>query len=110
MSATVEAPTVMAEAARAGDVFPALVLELPAATTTWTPAAVREAIALSRAVDAEPPRDMETTEGRREFLAWAATQLRPEMLRIILQRTPFELVSRGTHMPEVAPEPVDERT
>lgn len=34
------APTVTAEGARAGEVEPASVLELPAATATWTPALV----------------------------------------------------------------------
>jgi len=38
------------------------------------------ATALSIAVAALPPRDMETIEGRPEALAWVKTQLRPEML------------------------------
>jgi len=36
----VVAPTVLADGARAGDVLPASVLELPAATAAWIPALV----------------------------------------------------------------------
>lgn len=34
-------------------------------------------IALSIAVDAPPPRDMETTDGRPEAAAWEITQFKP---------------------------------
>jgi len=93
----VVAPTVLADGARAGDVLPALVLELPAATAAWIPALViyrklnrlawtqrkeclTEVMALSKAVLALPPRDSETTEGRPVDLWLVITQLRPETL------------------------------
>jgi hypothetical protein len=65
-SAMVAAPTVTAVGSRAGEKPEALALELPAATMLWIPTEVREATALSRADVAEPPRDMETMEGRPE--------------------------------------------
>jgi hypothetical protein len=80
-SAMVEAPTVIADGARAGEKPEALALELPAATTVWTPAAVSEETALSREVVAEPPRDMETMEGRPEAAACCWTYWRPLTLK-----------------------------
>jgi hypothetical protein len=76
----VDAPTVMADGARAGEVLAALVALLPAATVTWMPEPVSEATALSRAVLAEPPSDMVAIEGRPDDAAWVPTQLSPEML------------------------------
>ena len=57
------APTVIADAARAGEKSHALLLEFPAATTTTIPSATAAATASSVALFAPPPRLMFITAG-----------------------------------------------
>src|SRR5688572_3193411 len=57
-SVLVEAPAVRARGTRAGEPLQALALELPAATANVTPAVMALLTALSRAVEAPPPRLM----------------------------------------------------
>src|SRR5688572_26827682 len=62
-------PTVMAAGTRAGELLQALVLEFPAATPKVTPRPMAAFTALSRAVEAPPPRLMLATAGRTRFVA-----------------------------------------
>src|SRR6185369_14716740 len=62
-SLVVVAPTVIAFAARAGDVLHASALLLPAATAIGTPELARLLTAVSRALEAPPPRLMFATAG-----------------------------------------------
>ena len=55
------APTVIAEAARAGEAVHASAFELPAATTTTIPAFVNLVTAASTVAEPDPPKDMFTT-------------------------------------------------
>lgn len=71
------APTVTAEATRAGEVVDASTLELPAASVKCTPDEIAEATALSRAVETPPPKDMFATEGRPDDAAALLTKLTP---------------------------------
>ena len=70
----VVAPTVIAEATRAGDELHALALELPAASAYVMPELIELATALSSVVLAPPPRLMLATAG---FTAFEVTQLTP---------------------------------
>ena len=68
----------MAVGARAGDCVHASAVELPAATTTVTPAVVRLATELSSGVEMPPPRLMLTTIGRDGLACFCcSTQSRP---------------------------------
>src|SRR5262245_57066743 len=73
-SVLVVAPTVMASAARAGEVLHASLLSLPAAIAYTTPAATERRTASSSARSAPPPRLMLATAG---FVWLAVTQSMP---------------------------------
>ncbi len=87
-------PTVIADAARAGEEFPASADELPAATTTVTPALVRDRTAASILALAPPPRLIFAIAGSPGWLeVWFdAIQSRPAMT------------------PDVEPDPEHDRT
>src|SRR5262245_3345316 len=88
-SLVVVEPTVIAFAARAGDVLQAFALLLPAATAIGTPEFARLFTAVSSAVEMPPPKLMLATAG----LMWfAVTQSTPEIT------------------PEVEPEPLQSST
>jgi len=63
------APTAMAAVTRAGEVFPASTLELPAAMTVGTPELISDETASSSAVEAPPPNEADATLGRPEAAA-----------------------------------------
>src|SRR5690606_3768060 len=88
-------PTVMAAAARAGEVLQAFWFSLPAATTTVTPALTMRFTAESMAEEAPPPRLMFATAGR---VALFATQSIPAMTPELVP-LPWQLSTRtGTRV------------
>lgn len=104
--------TVMALGARAGELFDAfsypprseltrsvvlsgLTLSLPADATTWIPAAVSDATALSRSVVAAPPNDRLATLGRPLERAELSTKFMPAMMLLTVPEL------RAYHQPEL---------
>jgi hypothetical protein len=67
------------------------------------PAEVSASTALSRARLAEPPRDMDTTEGLPLATAWVITQSSPETLESVITSDDSREQQRLTYMSDVEP-------